>query len=328
MPHSAVVDGRVRRRATDIRIPCSGSSFAGLVRDAAGRRHARADRAARRRRARRRRSRRARSAARRCARRRRRPRRLARAGARQGQVAQRRRLRRLPRRAPGAADDVSVAPLRAPQDVRRRARAPHGAVSRPGRCSSPPTAPSPPRPRPPLTIDPHARHGHAGRPAASGSTSRCRATASSTARERMAQVSYIVRDDAAGQRRASSWSGSPTASRSRAGSPGVVAPETPQTSSGTARPAAVQQRRPLRLPRLRRRRRRRHRRLAPRPPRHGARRRAPTRAPSSSSATPSRSAARTTTATARRRSAAAAATRARTSSPSAARRSSRRAAAS
>ena len=88
--------------------------------------------------------------------------------------------------APGDADDVSVAAAARDEEVRRRARAAHRG-QRPGRCSSPPTAPSPRPPPVPLTHRPDAGRARSRRPAASGSTSRCRATASSTAARGTAQ---------------------------------------------------------------------------------------------------------------------------------------------
>ena len=219
--------------------------------------------------------------------------------------------------APGAADDVSVAAAAGEEEVRRRARAAHRG-HRPGDA----------RLRRRRRVRPHRRPAH-DRPdaggaevvgaAASGSTSRCRATASSTA-------------PSARRRSPTSCA---TASRSTVAvelvrlsdgvaitrwAPGAVTPGVPQTIAwdGTAG-GKVQQRRPLRLPRLRHLGLGRHRLLRPGHRARHARQGRPGLLPLPAQHLPDP---RPALLRHRRgaRSAAAAATRARTSSPSAARR--------
>ena len=95
--------------------------------------------------------------------------------------------------APGGADDVSVAPLRARKKLRRRARAAHGG-HRPGRSSSPPTAPSRAPTAVPLTIDPTPGRRRAATADGLGIDVEVQGNRVFYGAERQAQVSYVVRD--------------------------------------------------------------------------------------------------------------------------------------
>ena len=140
--------------------------------------------------------------------------------------------------APGGADDVAVAPRCArSKTLRRRARAAHRR-QRPGRCSSPPTAPSPRPPPSRSRSTPPARPRRAAGDTLGIDVEVAGATASSTAPSAWRQVSYLVHgaqpadvavelDPHLRRRR-----------RSAAGSPGSSSPRRRRPSPGTASPAA------------------------------------------------------------------------------------------
>ena len=169
--------------------------------------------------------------------------------------------------APGGADDVSVAPLRAKKNY-VDARVPRTAVTGPVHARLHRRRRVRPHRRP-ADHRPDAGRRRRRRPTASGSTSRCRATASSTAPSARRRSPTSCATTSRSRSRSSS-SGSPTASRSRAGSRARSRPTCRRRSTwdGTA-DGKVQKRRPLRLPRLRHLRRQAPPPPPPRPPRPG-----------------------------------------------------------